>query len=139
MRSTEVSRRPEHRLLIECARWSAHGEAPRIERPDFEVPDGVDWEYVARQARAHSMAAPAYRWLAGRPDLDVPEPVVAALADDAERATYDALEMVRTLHRVVDLLNRNDIRALPYTGPPRRAAVHDDIAFREPADVRPRD
>jgi hypothetical protein len=81
------------------------------------------------------MAAPTYRWLAGRPDLDVPEPVETALADDAERATYDALEMVRTLHRVVDLLDRNDIRALPYKGPTLRAAVHDDIAFRRAADV----
>ena len=80
------------------------------------------------------MAAPAYRWLTDRP-LDVPEPVETALADRAERATYDALEMVRTLHRVFDLLEASDVRALPYKGPALQAAVHDDIAFREVADL----
>ena len=74
MPSSETSRRPEHRLLLECARWGAHGEASPPEAPDVDVPDGFDWEYFARQATAHSMAAPTYRWLADRP-LDVPEPV----------------------------------------------------------------
>ena len=134
MPSSETSRRPEHRLLLECAHWAAHGEAPPPEAPDVDVPDGFDWEYFARQATAHSMAAPTYRWLADRP-LDVPEPVETALADRAERATYDALEMVRTLHRVFDVLEASDVRALPYKGPTLRAAVHDDVAFREAADL----
>ena len=134
MPSTEVSRRPEHRLLIECARWATHGEAPSSEPVSVDVSDGFDWEYFARQARAHSMAAPTYRWLTDRP-LGVPEPVETALTDRAERATYDALEMVRTLHRVFDLLEAEDVRALPYKGPALRAVVHDDVAFREAADL----
>jgi hypothetical protein len=81
------------------------------------------------------MAAPTYRWLVDRPDLDVPEPVETALADRAERATYDALEMVRTLHRVFDVLEASDVRALPYKGPALRAAAYDDVAFREAADI----
>ena len=80
------------------------------------------------------MAAPAYRWLVDRP-LDVPNEAETALADRAERATYDALEMVRTLHRVFDVLEASDVRALPYKGPALLAAVHDDVAFREAADL----
>jgi len=133
-RSGERPRRPEHRLLLECARWAIHDEASSAEAPEPDVTDDVDWEYFARQARAHSMAAPAYRWLVDRP-LGVPESVETALADSAERATYDALEMVRTLHRVFDLLEADDIRAVPYKGPALRAAVHDDVAFREAADL----
>ena len=134
MPSSETSRRPEHHLLLECARWAIHHKASSAEAPEPDVPDGFDWEYFARQARAHSMAAPAYRWLVDRP-LNVPEPVETALADRAERATYDALEMVRTLHRVFDVLEASDVRALPYKGPTLRAAVHDDVAFRETADL----
>jgi hypothetical protein len=134
MHSTEISRRPEHRLLLKCVRWATHGEAPPSEPVDIDVPDGFDWEYFARQAWGHSMAAPAHRWLADRP-LDVPEPVETALADRAERATYDALEMVRTLHRVFDVLEASDVRALPYKGPALRAAAYDDVAFREAADI----
>ena len=93
----ENSQRAEHRLLLECARWAAHGEAPAREAPDVGVPDGFDWEYFARQAWGHSMTAPAYRWLADRPELDVPERVETALEARAERATYETLEMVRTL------------------------------------------
>ena len=101
----ETSHRAEYRLLLECARWAAHGEAPAREAPDVGVPDGVDWESFARLAWGHSMAAPAYRWLADRPELDVPERVETALEARAERATYETLEMVRTLHRV--LVNRS--------------------------------
>ena len=79
MPSSETSRRPEHHLLLECARWATHGEAPPSEAPGVDVPDGFDWEYFARQAWGHSMAAPAYRWLADRPELDVPERVETAL------------------------------------------------------------
>ena len=131
----ENSQRAEHRLLLECARWAAHGEAPAREAPDVGVPDGFDWEYFARQAWGHSMAAPAYRWLADRPELDVPERVETALEARAERATYETLEMVRTLHRVLDVLEANGIRALPYKGPTLRAEIHDNVAFREAADV----
>ena len=131
----ENSQRPERRLLLECARWAAHGEAPAREAPDVGVPDRFDWEYFARQAWGHSMAAPAYRWLADRPELDVPERVETALEARAERATYETLEMVRTLHRVLEVLETNGIRALPYKGPTLRAAVHDNVAFREAADV----
>ena len=133
--SAASPRRPEHCLLLECAHWAVHGEAPRTERPDVEVSNGFDWKYFARQATAHSMAAPTYRWLADRPGPDVPKSVETALADRAERATYDALEMVRTLHRVFDVLEASDVRALPYKGPALRAAVHDDVAFREAADI----
>ena len=131
----ETSQRAEHQLLLQCARWAAHGEAPARQAPDVGVPDGVDWEYFARHAWGHSMAAPAYRWLADRPELDVPERVETALQARAERATYETLEMVRTLHRVLDVLETNGIRALPYKGPPLRAEIHDDVAFREAADV----
>ena len=134
-RSGERPRRPEHRLLLNCASWAAHGEAPAREAPDVGVPDGFDWEYFARQAWSHSMAAPAHRWLADRPELDVPERVETALEARAERATYETLEMVRTLHRVLDVLETNGIRALPYKGPTLRAEIHDDVAFREAADI----
>ena len=133
--SGENSQRAEHRLLLECARWAAHGEAPAREAPDVGVPDGFDWEYFARHAWGHSMAAPAYRWLADRPEFDVPERVETALEARAERATYETLEMVRTLHRVLDVLETNGIRALPYKGPTLRAEIHDDVAFREAADL----
>ena len=133
--SGENSRRAEHRLLLECARWAAHGEAPAREAPDVGVPDGFDWEYFTQQAWGHSMAAPAHRWLADRPELDVPERVETALEARAERATYETLEMVRTLHRVLDVLETNGIRALPYKGPTLRAEIHDNVAFREAADI----
>ena len=131
--------RLEHRLLLllllESAPWATHGEAPPPEAPDVDVTTEVDWEYVARQARALSMTAPIYQWLAGWPDFNVPHEVETALGDDAERATCDTLVKVRDLHQVVDLLEREAIRALPYKGPALRAAVHDDLAFREPADL----
>jgi len=132
--SAERSRRPEHRLLLGVTRWALEGEKKHAGRA-VEVPDGVDWARFGQQATAHSMAAPTYRWLADRPGLDVLNEVETALADRAERATYDALEMVRTLHRVFDVLEASDVRALPYKGPTLRAAVHDDVAFREAADL----
>jgi len=79
------------------------------------------------------MTAPIYRWFADWPDLDVPHEVETAVADDAERATCDTLVKVRNLHQVVDLLERDAIRVLPYKGPALRAAVHDDLVFREAA------
>ena len=127
------SGRLEHRLLLECARWAIHDEASSAKAPETNVPDGVVWQYFARQARAPSMTAPIYRWFADRPDLDVPHEVETAVADDAERATCDILVKVRNLHQVVDLLERDAIRALPYKGPALRAAVYDDLAFREAA------
>ena len=84
--------RLEHRLLLECARWAIHDEASSAKAPEPNVPDGVDWQYFARQARALSMTAPIYRWLADRPDLDVPYEVETAVADDANLEAHAWLE-----------------------------------------------
>lgn len=127
--STERPRRPEHSLLLGAARWALEGDAT------VDVPGGVDWKYVGRQAKDHSMAAPVYRWLSTRPDLDVPPAVLDPLEAEARRATYGALDMASTLHRVLDVFDAHGVRALPYKGPTLRAAVHDDVAFREAADI----
>ena len=132
--SAERSRRPERRLLLGVARWALEGGEKRAGRA-IEVPDGVDWAQFGRQATAHSMVAPVHRWLSVRPDLDVPAGVAEPLEDRARRATYTSLDMVRTLHRVFAVLEAADVRAVPYKGPTLRAAVHDDVTFREAADV----
>ena len=132
--SAERSRRPERRLLLGVARWALEGEEKRAGRA-VEVPDGVDWTRFGRQATAHSMVAPVHRWLSVRPDLDVPAGVAEPLEDRARRATYTSLDMVRTLHRVFAVLEAEDVRALPYKGPALRAAIYDDVAFREAADL----
>ena len=129
-----VANRPEVDLLLCCARTSKTPEtASRIRAL---VRDGVDWEYLLRLARVHSIAPLLYWHLdAAFIEDDVPESVLNHLRGYFRANNLRNLSRTRELLRILHTLETSKIAVVPFKGPVLAASVYKNFALREFGDL----
>ena len=134
--------RPEHELILACARTGSGG----AERPDRapELLDGpLDWDFLSAQADEQAVLQLVQRRMATRYADRVPEPVLARMAEECRLLTQLSQALTRELLDLLTLFSTSDIPALPFKGPTLGLQAYGDPALRTFADldvlVRPAD
>jgi hypothetical protein len=129
--------RPETELLLLCA-------APlKSEKHDARVHElldsGLDWEYIESLAESHRLL-PLLYWQvnARRPGIMPP-----ALTERFQQNLQHNLLLTAELFHLLELLNRENIPAIPFKGPTLAVAAYGNLALRSFVDldilVRPAD
>lgn len=125
--------RPEHALLLCCARTRVDaGTAGRLK----ELAAGpLDWEYLLRLARRHSLLPLLYWQLNAHAAPSVPPARLSELKrrffDNAARNLLMAGELLRVVRR----LEEAGVPALAYKGPALAVAAYGDLSFRRFVDL----
>ena len=123
--------RPEHALILRCVEQTIQDEH-RVEPVHI---DGFDWEYFFQTVKNHQITPLVYRCLSNGANHEIPPRVLDNLKTRMESIAFRNLKMTRTLHRVFEIFEEHDIRALPYKGPALSGAVYGDLAVRRWADL----
>ncbi len=115
--------RPEHELLIECAR-------PETSAP-LELRHPVDWDYLLEAAASTRMTSMLYRRL----HSSCPAPIQQTLRNHYLMRSARNLLLTTELLKILYLYDREGIPAIPFKGPILAAALYDDPALREYNDL----
>ena len=125
--------RPEHELLLCCARTTLHGE--KAERMGGLLRTEMDWTYLYNLGSRHGLAPLLYRNLKSVCPEKVPEPVMDHLRNHfLVIAGYNVLraqELLKLLH----LFESHGISAVPYKGPVLAASLYGDLGLRQFSDL----
>jgi hypothetical protein len=124
----------EVRLLLACARLRLE-EGDRRELGE-SLREPLEWERVAWLAEWHGLRPLLARHLLqpGASEL-VPRAALVDLMAQAEAVARDNRAMRAELERLLGLLAREGIRALPYKGPTLALRAYCDLALREFGDL----
>lgn len=125
--------RPEHRLLLECAR--IRGEEERGDRILACVSEGVDWEYLQRAAARHMMTSILYRHLNSVCRAVVPPDILDKIHIHYKNNSLNSLLFTAELIKILDLFKRHDIRAVPFKGPVLAYTLYEEPEQREFIDL----
>jgi hypothetical protein len=128
-----ASLRPEHRILLACARTRTDAETRGRLRALLERE--VDWDYVIPAAQWHGVR-PLLHWHIREmpPDL-VPAAVRERLEDGFAEAQRRNLFLALRLGAVLKTLAAHGIPAIPYKGPALAVAAYGRLGLREFADL----
>ncbi|MCA1634730.1 MAG: nucleotidyltransferase family protein [Acidobacteria bacterium] len=128
-----VRTRPEHELLLACARTRVGPE----EQGSIGAlaAQALDWEYLFRLAKRHSVLPLLYWQLnASAPEVVPPaqlERLRAKFRDNAARNLY----LTGELERIITLFKASGVAVLPYKGPALAAAAYGNISLRRFVDL----
>jgi hypothetical protein len=125
--------RAEEQLLLACARVEASGDT--VERIRTLVRNDIDWEFVIRKADEHFITPLLYRGLSSIDFESLPGTVRKLLQQRFYAHAKRSLFMTGELLRVVSLLEREGIRAVPYKGPTLAATAYNNIGLRSFIDL----
>src|SRR5262249_57766658 len=128
-----MSRRPEHELLLCCARTRVSTAV--ADRIRALANTDIDWSYLFDLAARHTVVTLVWRTL----EAVVPEAVPSTFADRArERRDASAMHsyfLANELAAVVRLLDGTGVRSLSFKGPMLALSVYGDLALREFYDL----
>lgn len=128
-----AARRAEAELLLACARTLlAPGTASRIAGL---VGGPLEWAWLVETALFHGLTPLLYRHLTATCPDRVPASILVWLRQHAEANSRRNLTLIGELLRLLDLLVRNGIPALPYKGPLLSHIVYRNLALRECYDL----
>lgn len=129
----EVETRLEHELLLCCAR--TYIEAERVERIKALVQKDIDWAYLLEIATWHKTLPLLYWSLKNTCPEAVPKEILATLRDyfyaNAQRNLFQTRELVKLLN----LLEENKIRVIPYKGVMLTTSVYGNLGLRHIGDL----
>ena len=117
-------------LLLECIRAK-----PDLERIRNAVSSGVNWETELDQAGHHNMTPLLYWCMSQACPDDVPAPVMEALRGRASACAGRSLWYAAEMFRVLDGLNAQGIRAIPFKGPVIAWSLYESPGLREMLDL----
>jgi hypothetical protein len=124
-----LTARPEDEFVLRCAREFVG--CPDVSCAQAPVGD-LDWQSVRNCAAAHRVS----------PSLDRLAEVGAHKADTRQRVRWNLL-LTRELLKVLEVLDRSGIEAIPFKGPLLSSILYADATVRESCDldilVRPED
>jgi len=125
--------RPEHALLLACARTRVEAEtAGRLK----ELAAGpLDWEYLLKLARRHSLLPLLYWQLNAHAAGSVPPARLKGLKQRFYDNAAHNLLMAGELLRVVRRLEGAGVPALAYKGPALAVAAYGDLSLRRFVDL----
>ena len=133
MLSLEAVDRPEHELLICCARTSrTSGTNARIEAL---LGEEIDWGYLLPTAHVHGMAPLLYWHLDAASPEAIPEDAFDYLRDHFRANSLQNLLLAGELVRLLKLLGARGIPTVPYKGPALAASVYGNLALRQFIDL----
>jgi hypothetical protein len=125
--------RPEQELLLCCARVRVGEELK--ERIGRLVRQGLDWDYLYRLAKRHSVLPLLYWQLNANAAADVPaaplEKLRSKFRDNAARNLY----LTGELERIITLFKASGVEVLPYKGPALASAAYGQISLRRFVDL----
>ena len=134
-----MSLRPEHELILACARTDSGG----VGRATALLDGPLDWDFLCAQADEQAVLQLVQRQMATRHADRVPEPVLARMAEECRWLTQHSQALTRELLDLLTRFSKSDIPALPFKGPTLGLQAYGDPALRTFADldvlVRPAD
>jgi hypothetical protein len=125
--------RPEDELLLGCARTSIDGATG--ERLRHLLRREIDWQLLSEAAAAHGVKPLLSRNLNGVCQEFVPKPVLDQLQRYLSAHSLNNLFFARELVRLLGLLEKHGISAIPWKGPVLAATAYGDVALRQFSDL----
>ncbi len=125
--------RPEHQLLLACARACTGLERKDLITACLKIP--IDWEYLLETARAHMMTSQLYRHLDANCRDAIPQAILERLNNHYLNSSRSNLYYTAELIKILELFNINDIPAIPFKGPALALTYYEDPALREFGDL----
>jgi hypothetical protein len=128
-----VLERPEHRLLLLCARTRVGAEVAESIK---ELAAGdLDWDYLYRLARRHAVLPLLYWQLNATAPREVPPAQLRRFRDNFREHAARNLYLTGELERVVSLFEAEGVPVIPYKGPALAAFAYRNLALRRYADL----
>jgi hypothetical protein len=112
-----------------CYNPASTEQLPRLLRPD------LNWDSLIRLALQHQVLPLLYRGIQTISSDTVPQPILAALQHHFHANAQHNLLLGGTLLRLLGVLARHDIPALPYKGPVLAIAAYGNLALRQFGDL----
>ena len=128
-----VKHRPEHELLVACARNSA--SLKNTERIRELLKEKIDWSYVIQCAQRHRILPLLYRSLSGMAPEGVPEIILNNLRNRFNSNGRRNLYLTGELLKLLGFLAENGISAIPFKGPVLALSAYGDLSLRQFDDL----
>jgi hypothetical protein len=130
----EIKTRPEHELLLCCVKNYIGAE--RVERQiEALLRKDIDWVYLLQTATWHKTMPLLYWSLNSTYPEAVPKDILTTLRDYFYANATRNLFQSRELLKLLDLLQSNKIRVIPYKGVMLTASIYGDLALRHIGDL----
>ena len=123
----------EKELLCLCTHTQVSQEARR--RIDLLSHESIDWDRLIRLGRAHRVTPLLYWNLKKARSHLSPPPAIEELFRDFRTNVRHSLFLIAEQRTVLNVLQANDIMALPYKGPIFAQEVYGDSALRASSDI----
>jgi len=123
----------EHEALLLCARRRLDDEQSR--RLRILACQKLDWEYLYKLARRHSLLPLFYYQIERAARDDVPGPLLQRLRKDYQENSARNLILTNELVSIIRELEVNGIEAIPYKGPALAVAAFDNPDLRRYIDL----
>jgi hypothetical protein len=130
---TSSTSRPEHELLLRCARVCVQSE--RDDRLSELVPQVTDWEYLLGLASRHALTSFVSDVLIQNHAAEVPAAVVTGLRTASHDRAPRSLALTAELVRLLDLFEANAIPGVPFKGPALATLLYGHVGLRESVDL----
>ena len=125
--------RAEDELLIYCVR--THIESPIVEKIERLLKKDLNWDYLIDLASNHSLRSILYFQLNQLYPEKVPRHLMDQLKDHYTYNAHRNLLMMGELFKIIELLESETIKAIPYKGPVLAASIYGNLSLREFADL----
>lgn len=127
--------RPEHRLLVSCARSGITGAA--TDRVIEDLGQVADWDALHFGAWEHGVIPLVYRQLetAQRSGAVLPESVLERFRSSASEILVTNLALMARLREVAAAMDAGGVRMIAYKGPALAIRAYGDVALRHFADL----
>ncbi len=125
--------RPENELLICLARPTV--DVAKTERVRRLVRGGLDWDYLLAMADRHNVIPRFYYHLNAICPETVPDQALFKLQDHNQENTRRSLFLTGELLKLLELLEAQGIRAVPFKGPTLAWCAYGDVALRQFGDL----
>ncbi len=127
--------RVEHELLLLCARTQVDEQARQRIIALTSPPVEIDWDYLYRLARRHSVLPLIYSQLNGLNSVNVPAAALDRLKKNYQKNTARNLLLSSELSKILQQLESAGIEAVPYKGPALAVYAYGNLALRRFVDL----
>jgi Uncharacterised nucleotidyltransferase len=132
-RPQDAKSRPEVALLLACSR--ARLSTENFDQIREAVDRGIDWIALTRMGMHHDVMPLLYRSLQQACPNSVPRYVLKPLAMRYDVQTLQARSRAEELVRILAVLDKHGIAAVPYKGPVLAQKLFRDLSMREFGDL----
>ena len=125
--------RPEDQTLVCVARRSLDADA--AERLYRLLRSDLDWQHLLAMAQRHCLIPLLHYHLNSMCPGMVPAQILSQLRDNNDQNTRHSLFLTGELLKLMDLLEANGIRAIPFKGPTLALCAYGDVGLRQFGDL----